>query len=381
MKAAILGYGFVGSGAYEITRDFPTGIEVKRVLTRTPREELPFVTQDFNDILNDPEIEIVAEAMGGLHPAYEYVTAAMKAGKHVVSANKQLICHYYEELFALAAENGVQLRFTPSAGGGIPWLCNLLRVKRCDEVSEISGILNGTTNYILHCMTHEGLPFDEVLADAQRKGYAEADPSADIDGIDALRKCAISASLAFDTIVAEESLQSFGIRHIKKEDVDNFRGLGRTCKLLVRARKYDDGRIAAFVEPTLLPLDAPDSAVPLNGNMTTLVGKWVGRLSLIGQGAGKYPTGSSLVQDMIDIAEHAAPVKPGSSIVQADNSAEVHPYYIRSCFNFREIKEKISMEVNGQYCITEPMSVADAHLLAERIRQVDPDAFFAGIAE
>ncbi|MBR2329118.1 MAG: homoserine dehydrogenase, partial [Clostridia bacterium] len=233
MKAAILGYGFVGSGAYEITRDFPTGIEVKRVLTRTPRPELPFVTQDFDDILNDPEIEIVAEAMGGLHPAYEYVTAAMKAGKHVVSANKQLICHYYEELFALAAEMGVQLRFTPSAGGGIPWLCNLMRVKRCDEVSELSGILNGTTNYILHCMTHEGLPFDQVLADAQRKGYAEADPSADIDGIDALRKCAISASLAFDTIVEEDSLQAFGIRHITKADVDNFRALGKVCKLLV----------------------------------------------------------------------------------------------------------------------------------------------------
>ena len=381
MKAAILGYGFVGSGAYEITRDFPTGIEVKRVLTRTPRPELPFITQDFSDILNDPEIEIVAEAMGGLHPAYEYVTAAMKAGKHVVSANKQLICHYYEELFALAAEMGVQLRFTPSAGGGIPWLCNLMRVKRCDEVSELSGILNGTTNYILHCMTHEGLPFDQVLADAQRKGYAEADPSADIDGIDALRKCAISASLAFDTIVEEDSLQAFGIRHITKADVDNFRSLGKVCKLLVRAKKYHDGRIAAFVEPTLLSLDAPESAVPLNGNMTTLVGKWIGRLSLMGQGAGKYPTGSSLVQDMIDISEHAAPIKAGKSMVKADNSAEVHPYYIRAEYNFREIKNYIQVEVNGQYCITEPLSVADAHRLAEHIRKSDPAAFFAGIAE
>ena len=380
MKAAILGYGFVGSGAYEITRNFPTGIEVKRVLTRTSRPELPFVTQDFNDILSDPEIEIVAEAMGGLHPAYEYVTAAMKAGKHVVSANKQLICHYYEELFALAAEQGVQLRFTPSAGGGIPWLCNLLRVKRCDEISELSGILNGTTNYILHCMTVEGLPFDYVLADAQKKGYAEADPSADIDGTDALRKCAISASLAFDTIIAEDSIQSFGIRHIKKEDVDAFRSLGKVCKLLVNAKKYDDGSIAAYVEPTLLSPDAPESAVALNGNMTTLVGKWIGRLSLMGQGAGKYPTGSSLVQDMIDISEHSSPIKPGSGIVNADNSAEVHPYYIRSTFNFREIKEQVSVEVNGQYCITEPMSVADAHALAERIRKVDPEAFFAGIA-
>lgn len=381
MKAAILGYGIVGSGAYEITRDFPTGIEVTRVLTRSPRPELPFVTQDFNDILTDPDIEIVAEAMGGLHPAYEYVTAAMKAGKHVVSANKQLICHYYEELFALAAEMGVQLRFTPSAGGGIPWLYNLLRAKRCDEVSEISGILNGTTNYILYCMTQQGLPFDQVLADAQRKGYAEADPSADIDGIDALRKCAISASLAFDTIVAEDSLLSFGIRNITKADIDNFRGFGRVCKLMVRARKYQDGRISAYVEPTLLSPDAPESAVPLNGNMTTLVGKWTGRLSLMGQGAGKYPTGSSLVQDMIDISQHAAPVKAGRSVINADNSAEVHPYYIRADFNFREIKNQMSFEVNGQYCITEPISVADAHALYERISSSDPGVFFAGIAE
>ncbi len=381
MKAAILGYGIVGSGAYEITRDFPTGIQVTRVLTRSPRPELPYVTQDFNDILSDPDIEIVAEAMGGLHPAYEYVTAAMRAGKHVVSANKQLICHYYQELFALAGEMGVQLRFTPSAGGGIPWLCNLLRVKRCDEVSEISGILNGTTNYILYSMTQQGLPFEQVLADAQRKGYAEADPSADIDGIDALRKCAISASLAFDTIVAEDSLMAFGIRHITKADVDNFRGFGRVCKLMVKARKNESGTISAYVEPTLLPPEAPESAVPLNGNMTTLVSRWTGRLSLMGQGAGKYPTGSSLVQDMIDISLNASPIAPGRTIVRADNSAEVHPYYIRADYNFREMKDQMSFEVNGQYCITEPISVADAHLLYERISSADPSAFFAGIAE
>ena len=296
MKVALLGYGNVGGGAYDIICEMKGGLAVKHILARSIRPGMEAVmTTDFKDILNDEEIDIVAETIGGLHPAYEYVTEALKAKKHVVSANKQLICHYYSELMALAGENGVQLRFTSSAGGGVPWLFNLIRAKRCDEITEISGIMNGTTNFILYSMTEKGLPFGAALSEAQRLGYAKAEPSADIDGNDAQRKCAISASVAFEGAVAEDSVDVFGIRHITDKDIRAFKKMGRVCKLMVKAKKHKDG-ISAYVEPALLPLSAPESSVTMNFNMTTLVGKNIGRLSLMGQGAGKYPTGSSLVQ-------------------------------------------------------------------------------------
>lgn len=164
MKVALLGYGNVGGGAYDIICEMKGGLAVKHILARSIRPGMEAVmTTDFKDILNDEEIDIVAETIGGLHPAYEYVTEALKAKKHVVSANKQLICHYYSELMALAGENGVQLRFTSSAGDGVPWLFNLIRAKRCDEITEISGIMNGTTNFILYSMTEKGLPFGLLL--------------------------------------------------------------------------------------------------------------------------------------------------------------------------------------------------------------------------
>ena len=359
MKVALLGYGNVGGGAYDIICEMKGGLAVKHILARSIRPGMEAVmTTDFKHILNDEEIDIVAETIGGLHPAYEYVTEALKAKKHVVSANKQLICHYYSELMALAGENGVQLRFTSSAGGGVPWLFNLIRAKRCDEITEISGVMNGTTNFILYSMTEKGLPFGAALSEAQRLGYAEADPSADIDGNDAQRKCAISASVAFEGAVAEDSVDVFGIR-------------------LIKAKKHKDG-ISAYVEPALLPLSAPESSVTMNFNMTTLVGKNIGRLSLMGQGAGKYPTGSSLVQDMLDIKCNAiGPCAPKKAI-RADNSLERHSYYLRTSAITAELRQ-LGQMVNGEYIITEPLTVSEMHAMAKRLQKSDPDMFFAGI--
>lgn len=378
MKVALLGYGNVGGGAYDIICEMKGGLAVKRILARSIRPGMEAVmTTDFKDILNDEEIDIVAETIGGLHPAYEYVTEALKAKKHVVSANKQLICHYYSELMALAVENGVQLRFTSSAGGGVPWLFNLIRAKRCDEITEISGIMNSTTNFILYSMTEKGLPFGAALSEAQRLGYAEADPSADIDGNDAQRKCAISASVAFEGAVAEDSVDVFGIRHITDKDIRAFKKMGRVCKLMVKAKKHKDG-ISAYVEPALLPLSAPESSVTMNFNMTTLVGKNIGRLSLMGQGAGKYPTGSSLVQDMLDIKCNAiGPCAPKKAI-RADNSLERHSYYLRTSAITAELRQ-LGQMVNGEYIITEPLTVSEMHAMAKRLQKSDPDMFFAGI--
>ena len=219
MSIAILGYGVVGSGAYEILTK--AGYKVSRVLDVRSYPELGnTLTYDIEDILNDKEITVVAEAIGGNTFSYEFVSRALKAGKHVVSSNKHLICSYYKELHALAKENGVTLRFTASAGGGIPWLYNLKRGLLCDRIEKVMGIMNGTTNYILDAMITHSRDFADALKEAQKLGYAEANPSADIDGLDVARKTAISSSIAFDAIVSEENVLTFSLRNIRKSDID-----------------------------------------------------------------------------------------------------------------------------------------------------------------
>lgn len=188
MNIALLGCGVVGGGVLEIA-DKRADMAVKYVLVRRDKPELgEKAVKDINIILNDKEVDTVVEVMGGLSPAFEYVAAAMRAGKNVVTANKHLVAHYYKELVSLAAECGVAFRCTPAVGGGIPWLVNLERVKRLDSVQSFCGIMNGTTNFILDAMHTDGSDFSEVLAEAQKLGYAEADPSADIDGLDIQRQ-------------------------------------------------------------------------------------------------------------------------------------------------------------------------------------------------
>ncbi|MBQ8174391.1 MAG: homoserine dehydrogenase [Clostridia bacterium] len=379
MKVAILGIGTVGSGAYDIIRESDCGLTVARVLDRYVPEGLEgLVTTNYDEILGDPEIKIVAEAIGGLHPAYEFVTAALRAGKHVVSANKHLICHYYRELHELARENGVKLRFTPSAGGGIPWLFNLRRARRCDEIESLRGIMNGTTNYILDSMQNLGSDFAEVLAVAQSLGYAEADPSADIDGWDVRRKCAISASIAYDTVLGEDDVPTFGIRTVTAADIAYFKSMGLCCKLLAFAKK-NGNEVTAYVEPTLLPADATEASVGSNFNCISLWGKYVGRLSFIGQGAGKYPTGHALVEDMLDIRDDVAMKKQtagGDITVNADRFP--HRYYIRTT---AKIADGLVERRDGDVVITRPLSPAAMHKAAAAAADIDPLLFIAGLED
>ena len=215
MNIGLLGFGVVGGGVLELTQS-RSDIAVSRVLLRSPKAGLPegLATYDFNDILTDNAIDTVVEVMGGLHPAYEYVSAAMERGKNVVTANKALIAAYYPELTALAKEKGVALRCTAAVGGGIPWLVNLARVKRLDTVGAVGGIMNGTTNFIMDAMHKSPVDFPAILKEAQDLGYAEADPSADIDGDDIRRKLCISANIAFDAVLEETAIPTFGIRTV-----------------------------------------------------------------------------------------------------------------------------------------------------------------------
>lgn len=378
MKIALLGYGVVGSGAHKIIVDRPDcGLSVKRALVRTmrPGHAEGFLTTDINDILNDPEIELVAEAMGGLEPAYSYVMAAMKAGKHVVTANKQLICARFRELAKAAQDHGVQLRYTASAGGGVPWLFNLLRAKRLDEIQAISGSINGTCNFILGNMHKNKARLSDVLAQAQRLGYAEADPAADIDGHDQQRKCAISATLAFSARVAEEKVDTAGIRYISAEDIAWAEQRGYVCKLMMHCRRESDV-LTAYVEPTLLPSHATEANVPIRSSIAMLYGKYTGALSFLGAGAGTLPTGMNMMQDAMDVYLGVGAVQNYAQDAVIDNSLAIHRYYVRGKISLSEVSEQ-----GDGWAITKPMPVSVMHALAREAVQKGEPVFFAGIAE
>lgn len=378
MKIAILGFGVVGSGAYEILKN--SGYSVGRVLDIRPNPELErILTTNFDDILRDEKIGVVAEAIGGLEPAHTFLVKAIKAKKHVVSSNKHLICTYYDELLTLARENGVTIRFSASAGGGIPWLHNLRRATRCDNITKVYGIMNGTTNFIIDAMITDSLDFSDVLAEAQRLGYAEADPSADIDGLDTARKTAISSSIAFLSEIDESSVDIFSLRNIKKCDIEYIKGeLGMTIRY-VGTGVMQDGVASVFVEPLIISNDSLLSSVRKNNNMISLVGDSVGELSFYGQGAGKYPTGVAVAQDVIDIVNGDNVNVIPERMVKVDNSLVIKEYYIRTKADVDEkYIDSVKVIDNIKYIVTKPISVSEAHKLAEIILSKDGESFFAG---
>ncbi|MBR3348536.1 MAG: homoserine dehydrogenase, partial [Solobacterium sp.] len=223
-KIGLLGHGVVGSGVRKIIDDGATWevreLEVSRILVKDESELTdPRCTLDFDEILNDPEITIIAECMGGLEPAHTFAKKALEKGKYVVTSNKKMLATFCEDLFETAVKNGVTVHYEASCGGGIPWMASLDRTRRVDDIDSFRGIFNGTTNYILERMKKEGKDFDEMLAEAQKLGYAERDPSDDIDGFDVKYKVSLSCVKAFDTLQDIDDITTFGIRNIRKEDL------------------------------------------------------------------------------------------------------------------------------------------------------------------
>ena len=379
MKIGLLGFGVVGRGVYDILAQ-REDISVKTVLARRDLGALSCgVTRDMQDILDDPGIDTVVEVMGGLHPAYEYVSGALKAGKNVVTSNKHLLCHYYKELNALAAENGCALRGTAAVGGGIPWLVNLQRAARVNAIDKVSGIMNGTTNYIMDAMHKSDADFADVLRKAQALGYAEADPSADIDGWDIQRKLIISAGVAFGVCLQEEDVPVFGIRNVSAEDIRRFQAHGRTCKLIASAERLS-GSVAAYVEPTLLTSDALEAAVPANFNLISMEGEFMGRESFFGQGAGRYPTAYNVVQDLKDIAAGVQGFYTDRFADAGTNNAGcLHRYYVRTAAKLPALEAARAEDWDGAV-ITMPMSVAQMHALSKSMLEADPKSFFAALA-
>ena len=378
MNIGLLGCGVVGGGIL----DFCAGREdltVTKVLVRRPRPDLgALAVTDIADIVNDEAIGIVAEVMGGLHPAYEYICAAMKAGKHVVTANKAVISAYYSELTGLARECGVSLRCTAAVGGGIPWLTNLERCKRLDSICELGGIMNGTTNFIMDAMHASPVSFPEILKQAQELGYAEADPSADIDGDDVRRKLTISANIAFDALVQEEDIPMFGIRTVTDGDIRVFKAHGFVCKLLATA-KAAEGGVCAFIEPTLVDSHDLEAAVPKNFNLITYCGEKVGRHSFFGQGAGRYPTAFNAVEDCLDIVAgkpgfYTQAMKPAPVLC----GGEAHPYYVRTACPDAFL-QSVTVEHWGDGVVTACVSVEEMLRWGRAQLAKDPGCFLAGI--
>lgn len=381
MEVAIIGFGTVGSGAYEVIRDGNTVLHVKRILDLAVRPGMEGVmTADYNDILNDPQIKIVAEAIGGLHPAREFILAALRAGKSVVTANKQLAATCYRELMETAAANGVQFRFTPSAGGGIPWLSSLKRTARATRITKIEGILNGTTNFILDKMTRENAEFSDALAQAQALGYAEKDPSADIDGIDVRFKCALSGNVAAGITVDPEQIPVFGIRSIRKCDVIWMKRQERVIRLLANLRRTPEG-VALFVQPSAQPEGSLFAAVQKNFNLVSLTGDKIGTLSFYGQGAGKDPTGFALVQDLLDVAEGPADPPYQYRPAVTANNAVYFRYYVRTpqaSDALSTAAKPVEETEDGTIWETEFISVEEIHRIAKTLPET---AFFAALEE
>lgn len=353
---AILGFGVVGSGVAEVLTQNAKLIEerihqklnIKYILDLRDFPDSPFghlVTHDFNTILNDPEVTIVAEMMGGSHPAYDFSLACLQAGKSVITSNKEVVSNFGVELMAAAEKSGVRYLFEASVGGGIPIIRPLANDLSANAVRTIDGILNGTTNYILTKMQTEGSAFPEVLAEAQKLGYAEANPTADVEGIDAARKIVILAALAFGKLISPDKIYKEGISAITAEDFEIAKQLGYSIKLIAHTERVG-GKILAMVSPRLVPLSNPLHSVEdvFNGIMVDT--DMLGTAMFYGKGAGKLPTASAVVSDIIDAAK--TPVFddsfPAFEPANDDDIVSIETY---SCKNLIILPKKAEKKAEG----------------------------------
>ena len=357
MKIGLLGFGVVGKGFYDLAAD-REDMQVAKVVcledVTLPDAE---VTRDIDAVLKDETIDTVIEAMGGLHPAYEFVRAAMEAGKNIVTSNKALVATFYDDLIPLALEKGLQFRCTAAVGGGIGWLSELERARRVQQLQQVGGIMNGTCNYILDSMTRLGLTYADALAQAQQLGYAEANPTTDVEGIDTWHKVILSSNIAFGISVDTATVPAAGISNITAQDVAQFTAHGLVCKL-ISTGKMENGQLSAYVQPTLVAQGQPEAAVPANYNLITFVGSASGRMSLFGQGAGRYPTAYNVMQDCADILAGKGFYSPCGGKVSAVN-ADTLSFYVRGAKD--AWLEEHTAENWGEAVVTKPVPVNEMH--------------------
>ena len=391
IKVAILGYGTVGSGVFEIinenkellTANTGDEIQIKYVLDLRdfpgdPCEKV--LVHDYNIILNDPEVEVVIEVMGGLKPAYDFVKSALDSGKSVCTSNKELVAKYGAELVRIAHSHNRNFLFEAAVGGGIPIIRPINMHITADKICEITGILNGTTNYILTKMDKEGADFESTLKTAQDLGYAERNPEADIEGYDAVRKIAILASLAKGKTVDFEEVYTEGISKITAEDFKYAKAMGRSIKLLGKCKNEDDV-VVASVAPRLLAPDHPLYNVNDVVNGILIRGNMVGDLVFIGSGAGKLPTASAVVSDVVDSIRH---LNVPTTIIWDEEKLELEDFsksrkkfFVRAKVSKEEAEsvfgsvEYIDAGIDGEIgFITDKISEEDFEEKADRLGKV-----------
>ena len=314
INVGLLGFGNIGTGfaaileenRVQIESTLRCSIQIKKILVREPEKYRDIVmpyelfTADADEILSDPEIHVIVELIGGVHPAYDYILAALKQHKHVVTANKAVMALYGKELFDVAEENKVSIRFEGSVGGGIPVIGSLTRSLAANQIEEIVSIINGTTNYILSQMDEAEMSFEDALKEAQSKGFAEADPASDISGEDAVYKISILTHVAFGVNVSPSAIPCTGIERISGKEMEFAKQLGYRIKLLATVRK-NNGSLDIHVHPALVPFEHPLASVNHENNALYVKGNAIGELMLYGKGAGSLPTGSAVLSDVMEI--------------------------------------------------------------------------------
>jgi homoserine dehydrogenase len=376
ISIALLGFGCVGSGTAEVLTENKKLIEarlgceykIKYILDLRDFPDSPFgelVVHDFNTILNDPEVSVVAEMMGGSHPAYDFTKACLEAGKSVVTSNKEVVATFGVELCEIAASHGVRYMFEASVGGGIPVIRPMMTDLASNKINKINGILNGTTNFILTAMRDDGKSFADALSEAQKLGYAEANPAADVEGKDAARKTVILGAIATGKLVSPDSISTEGITKIALDDVELAQALGYSIKLIGHAEDKD-GKLLAFVSPMAVPESNPLARIDGVFNGILVNANMVGDVMFYGPGAGKLPTASAVVADIVDvIAKRDVPVTPvGWVNADAADLCDVAGYECRRLVIVEGECDNALAALNGKSAyFTDLMSDAEAEKL------------------
>ena len=384
MKVAVLGHGTVGSGVCEILWNKNSEVssaagktvELGYVLDIKELGNVPYsekFTKDFSAILSDPEVGTVAECIGGLEPAYSYIKSALENGKNAVTSNKELVAEKGAELLSIARAHNVNFLFEASVGGGIPLIRPLYSAMNAAGITEMAGILNGTTNYILTKMFRFGQDYSEALSDAQKLGYAERDPSADVLGWDTCRKIAILSSLVWGKTLKPSEIPTEGIDKISSEDVKTAEQCGFSIKLLARAKRLSDGKIYAKVSPALVKNDSPLATVNDVFNAVLVKAETTGEVLFYGKGAGKMPTASSVIADIIEAEKTDGNIKnvfweDGAQSVAAERDSVSERYFIRTDFDVFALLSG-GEKVSDFAFITKPLTETELSVLEEKINE------------
>jgi homoserine dehydrogenase len=382
LTIGLLGYGTVGKSLDSLLRHDPT-LTLVAIFRRKGKAVEDRMTEDAQRVVANPDIDTVVEVLGGLYPAYELVKTALEHGKNVVTANKALVNAYGDEFKKLASSHGVSFLFNAACGGGLPYLSSMIDSRSTGSISAVGGILNGTTNFMIDQMERKHVTFGEALAQAQALGYAEADPSGDVNGIDTLNKLRLALVVSSNHWVEVSSVNVEGIGTLEACDITFLQANGFKVRLLCYGQMSDVSRVA-YVEPTLVNADESESAILENNNIAWFTSEDQSRHELIGQGAGGTPTAGNILRDLQHIQQSTSSMLPMDTVlVQADNSSVHHPYYIRHASTLRSsVLDALTTEkyVLGEtvYRFTEPISVARMHCLITSFRP-QHTVFFAGL--